>query len=177
MNRSTLAAALSLALVPAAAGAQAPRPTQPAPPPPAAPPPAQPQDKWSDRQFDKRSDWDKLGERWVEGRVDRDTIKVGKKDGKFVALAVVVEASAIEMYDMVVTFGDGSTWSPSMRWVFGQGTTSRVIDLPGDARWIKKVEFRYGNLAGGGKAQVELWGLDARRDARDGKDDKGHGGH
>ncbi|HUQ05262.1 MAG TPA: hypothetical protein VM261_22315 [Kofleriaceae bacterium] len=165
----------------------APPPTQPAPPPspppvvqPAPPPgpPAHAGDKWSDRQFDKRSDWDKLGERWVEGRMDRDKIQVGKGDGKFVALAVVVESSSIEMYDMVVTFGDGSTWSPSLRWVFGQGTTSRVIDLPGDARWIKKVEFRYGNLPGGGKAQVELWGLDARRDSHDGKDDKGHGhGH
>jgi hypothetical protein len=32
-----------------------------------------------------------------------------------------------------------------------------VIDLPGGARSIKKVEFRYGNLPGGGRAQLELW--------------------
>ena len=127
---------------------------------------------------DRKSDWDKLGERWVEGKVDKDTIKVGKKDGKFVAIAVVVEHSALEMFDMEIEFGDGSKWSPNVRMVFGQGTTSRVIDLPGDARYIKKVEFRYGNLPGGGKAQVELWGLDARNDDRDGRDGKGHGkGH
>lgn len=132
-------------------------------------------DKWSDRKFDRASNWDKLGERWVEGRIDRDQIKVGKKDGRFVAIAVVVEHSAVELYDMVVTFGDGSTWSPNTRLTFGQGTTSRVIDLPGDARFIKKVEFRYGNLPGGGKAQVELWALDASRDAGDGKDGHGHG--
>lgn len=149
---------------------------QPAPPPPAPPPPPPPRDDdKSDRKFDKRSDWDKLGERWVEGRVDRDTIKVGKGDGTFVALAVVVEHSALEMFDMVITFGDGSQYSPPTRMVFGQGTTSRVIDLPGDARWVKSVEFRYGNLPGGGKAQVELWGLDARRDSGDGKDDKDKG--
>jgi hypothetical protein len=152
---------------------------QPAPPPPAPPPPAPPgppgRDNWSDKKFDKHSDWDKLGERKVEGGADHDTIHVGKGDGKFVAVAIVVERSAIELYDMVITFGDGSTWSPNVRWVFKEGTTSRVIDLPGDARWIKKVEFRYGNLAGGGKAQVELWGLDAKRDAGDGKDDHGKG--
>jgi hypothetical protein len=147
---------------------------QPAPPPSPPAPPGR--DKLSDRQFDRRSNWDKLGERWVEGRVDRDTIKVGKKDGAFVAFALVVEHSAVEVFDVVVTFGDGSTWSPNTRLVFGAGTTSRVIDLPGDARFIKKVEFRYGNLPGGGKAQVELWALDASRDAGDGRD--GHkGGH
>jgi hypothetical protein len=33
-----------------------------------------------------------------------------------------------------------------------------VIDLPGGARVIRRVEFRYGNLPGGGRARVELWG-------------------
>ena len=129
----------------------------------------------SDRQFDRSSDWDKLGQRWVEGRVDRDTIKVGKKKDRYRAIAVVVEKSALEMFDMVVEFGDGTTFSPNLRLVFGANSTSRVIDLPGEARAIRKIEFRYGNLPGGGKAQVEVWGLDARDDDRDGHDGKGHG--
>ncbi len=33
-----------------------------------------------------------------------------------------------------------------------------VIDLPGDKRVIKRVEFKYTDLPGGGDAQVELWG-------------------
>ena len=152
---------------------------QPAPPPPVPPPhrPGPRDDDRSDRQFDRRSNWDKLGERWVEGRVDRDVIKVGKRDGRFVAIAVVVEHSALEMHDIIITFGDGSTYSPPTRAIFGPDARSRVIDLPGDARFIKKVEFRYGNLPGGGKAQVELWGLDASRDRAPGrdKDDKGKG--
>lgn len=32
-----------------------------------------------------------------------------------------------------------------------------MIDLPGDKRVIKHVTFEYGNLPGGGRAQVELW--------------------
>ena len=166
----------------------APPPVQPAPPPPIvqpAPPPVQPapppvavDDRRSDRTFDRASDWDKLGERWVNGGVDRDVIRVGKRDGRFVAVAIVVERSALELYDLVITFGDGSRFSPPVRAVFGPGSTSRVIDLPGDARWIKSIEFRYGNLPGGGRAQVELWGLDARDDDRDGHDGRGRGrGH
>lgn len=62
------------------------------------------------------------------------------------------------MFDIVVVFGDGSVFSPPSRMVFGPGTTTRVIDLPGGARVIRRVEFRYGNLPGGGRAQIELWG-------------------
>ena len=167
----------------------APAPAPPPPPgvgvvtPPAAPPPIveERRDDKSDRRFDRTSDWDKLGERWVQGKVDRDTIAVKKgKKQRYRAIAVVVEHSALEMFDLVVTFGDGTTFSPPTRLVFAQDTASRVIDLPGDARAIKKVEFRYGNLPGGGKAQVELWGFDAKDDDHDNHDGgqgkgKGHG--
>ena len=66
---------------------------------------------------------------------------------------------ALELYDVRVVFGDGSTYSPATRLVFAPGSTSRVIDLPGGARVIRRVEFRYGNLPGGGRAQVEVWGI------------------
>src|SRR5688500_9765472 len=69
---------------------QPPPPVYPAPPP--APPPVVVDDRRSDRVFDRRSDWDKLGEQWVTGSVDRDVTKVGKRDGRFVAVAVVVES-------------------------------------------------------------------------------------
>ena len=110
-----------------------------------------------DRRVEATTRWDKLGERWVDRRADRDVIVVGRRDGRFRRLNLVVEHSALEMFDVVVTFGDGSTWSPNTRLLFNRNTRSRVIDLPGDARVIRKVEFRYANLPGGGRAQVELW--------------------
>jgi hypothetical protein len=70
---------------------------------------------------------------------------------------IVVEHSALEMYDVVVTFGDGTRFSPPTRHVFSPDTRSHVIDLPGSQRIIRSVEFRYGNLPGGGRAQAELW--------------------
>ena len=104
-----------------------------------------------------RGDWRKLGERWVEGTRDRDVIEVGRDEGRYRRMMIVVENSAVEMHDILVTFGDGSRFSPPTRVVFSPQTRSRVIDFPGDARFIRTVEFRYGNLPGGGRAQVELW--------------------
>lgn len=106
---------------------------------------------------ERRADWTKLGERWVDGGNDRDVISVGGRDGDFRRIMIVVENSALEMYDVDVVFGDGSQFSPRTRHVFGPSTRSNVIDLPGNRRTIRTVAFRYGNLPGGGKAKAELW--------------------
>lgn len=110
-----------------------------------------------DRRGDVGGNWEKLGERGVSGKVDNDTIAVGRSEGKFTTLRVKVEDSALEMYDIVVYFGDGTSFSPKTRLVFKQGVTSNNIDL-GGKRVITKVDFKYGNVPGGGNAKVELWG-------------------
>ena len=104
-----------------------------------------------------RGDWNKLGERWVDGTRDRDVIPVGARAGAYRRIMIVVENSALEMHDVVVHFDDGSAFSPPTRHVFAANTRSHVIDLPGARRNIRSVEFRYGNLPGGGRAQAELW--------------------
>ena len=57
---------------------------------------------------ESRADWNKLGERWVDGTHDRDVIPVGARDGAYRRIMIVVENSALEMNDVVVHFGDGS---------------------------------------------------------------------
>lgn len=104
-----------------------------------------------------REGWEKLGEREVNGKIDHDIIDVGAREGRFRKMMFVVENSAIEMFDVTVHFSDGSDWSPATRLVFPADTRSRVIDLPGNERFIKSVHFKYGNLPGGGRARVELW--------------------
>ena len=120
-------------------------------------PRAERRDDVRDARVDAQSGWDKLGERWVDGKTDRDVLPVGRDDGRFSAIKLVVERSALELSDIVVTFGDGTTFSPQTRLVFRKNETSRTIDLPGGKRVIKKVEFKYANLPGGGRAQVEVW--------------------
>ena len=110
-----------------------------------------------ERVMEGRGDWVKLGERWVDGAHDRDVIQVGAREGRYRKIRIVVEHSALEMYDVVVTFGDGTPFSPPTRHVFNPNTRSHVIDLPGGERVIRSVEFRYGNLPGGGRALAEVW--------------------
>jgi len=113
------------------------------------------------------SGWVKLGQREVNGRVDHDTIEVGRYEGKFTKLTLYVEKSDLELLDLEVTFGNGQRWHPSVQHVFREGSRTRVIDLPGDDRVIKNINLRYKNLPGGGRAAVEVWGLK----------DGGGGGH
>jgi len=102
-------------------------------------------------------DWTMLGERWVDGGHDRDVISVGAREGTYRRAMIVVEHSALEMFEVVFTFGDGTQFAPRTRHVFSADTRSHVIDFPGSDRVIRSVEFRYGNLPGGGRAQAQLW--------------------
>jgi hypothetical protein len=103
--------------------------------------------------------WDRLGQAQVMGTFDRDVIKVGRDDGRFTKLGFVVEDSDVELYDVIVTFGNGESFAPNVRHTFREGARSQEIDLPGATRAIKQIDFRYGNLPGGGRATVVVYGL------------------
>ncbi len=105
------------------------------------------------------SGWVELGDRWVESGNDHDTIWVGKATGRYYRIQVAVDSAPLEMFDMVVTFGNGQQWRPGTRLVFDAGTATRQIDLPGGARAIRRVDFRYGDLVAGARAHVVLYGL------------------
>lgn len=106
----------------------------------------------------ERAGYTYLGERTVNGGLDHDVIPVGRAGGAFHQILLVVERAPVEIFDLVITLGNGERYEPRTRLVFGRDTTSRSIDLPGDARFIKRVDFRYGNLVAGAHAKVELWG-------------------
>jgi hypothetical protein len=91
-------------------------------------------------------DWDRLGSREVDFKTDRDTIEVGSKGGPYKQLRLVVKGAPIELYDMVVTFGNGEKFKPELRRRFDEGSTSHVIDLPGDKRNIRRIDFRYRSI-------------------------------
>src|SRR5688572_29104342 len=101
--------------------------------------------------------WTKIGERDVNGNVDKDTIVVGAYEGKFSKLTLVVEKSDLELLDFEIVFGNGQKHNPNVKHVFKEGSRTRVLDLPGDERVIKSINLKYKNFAGGGKAHVEVW--------------------
>jgi hypothetical protein len=99
-----------------------------------------------------------LGERMVDGAADHDAIDVAGSD-RFSRIEIAVNGSALEMFDVVITFGNGEKFSPPTRLVFDNHSSSRVIDLPGGDRDIRRIDFRYGNLPGGGRAHVVVRGM------------------
>lgn len=101
--------------------------------------------------------WTKLGERDVDGRVDRDRIQVSRYEGKFSKMTIVVRDSDLEMQDFAVKFDRGREWRPRINHYFRENQRTHVIDFPGDDRTIKYIEFKYRNLPGGGRAKVEVW--------------------
>jgi len=103
--------------------------------------------------------WVKLGEREVNGKLDRDRIEVGRHDGKFTKLTLYVENSSLELLDFEITFANREKFHPAVQHVFREGSRTRVIDLPGDERTISTIDLKYKNLPGGGRARVEVWGL------------------
>ncbi|MCA8912168.1 MAG: hypothetical protein KDB82_10715 [Planctomycetes bacterium] len=109
----------------------------------------------------KFPNYEKLGERKVDFGADKDTIEVTGKEGRYVSLMIGVEDGNLVMHDIKITFGNGDTHSPELRATFKEGERSRQIDLPGEARVIKKVEFKYKSKLRKGKATVLLFGKPA----------------
>jgi len=92
-------------------------------------------------------EWYKLGSRNINFKTETDTIVVGAKEGRFTSLRFDIDRANVEMYDIVVTFGNGEKFSPKTRIQFKKNSLSRSIDLPGEARIIKKVQFLYRSKA------------------------------
>ena len=101
--------------------------------------------------------WTLLGERAVDGRIDHDRIAVGRAGGPFKKATIVVLDSDLDLVDFAVGFGKGAPYHPELKAFFREGTRTRALDLPGDKRVIKYIDFTYRNLPGGGRARVQVW--------------------
>lgn len=103
--------------------------------------------------------WELLGQREVDFRNDRDQIDVGRREGRFRQIQIRVRNAPIEVSNMVVTFGNDETFTPKLRHKFSEGSGSRIIDLPGERRTIKRIDFNYKSInRREGKGVVEVLG-------------------
>ena len=90
--------------------------------------------------------WELLGQREVDFKYDHDQIEVGRSEGRFRQIEIRVKNAPIEVSDMVVTFGNDETFKPNLRHRFGEGSGSRIIDLPGERRTIRRIDFNYRSI-------------------------------
>lgn len=104
--------------------------------------------------------WENLGSRNVNYGLDRDEIPVTRRDGKFSKIRLEVDRGSINMHECIVVFGDGTRQNVTLKKSFHKGSSTRIIDLKGGRRVIRKVIFTYDtkNYAGK-KARIKLLGL------------------
>lgn len=106
------------------------------------------------------SDWELLGSRRVSDRIDHDVIGVGGERGDYRRIRFTVQRASVDFYRVVVHFGNGSDQRVELRNTIPAGGESRVIDLEGNDRVIRSVEFWYdANTMRGRQAQVRVFGL------------------
>ena len=109
--------------------------------------------------FSSFSNWDKLGERRVNFRLERDIIKAGL-EGFFSAIKLKVEGNrAVEFHRVVIKFRNGGQMSANLGVTVAPGGYSPEIQLKGSSRRIiKEIVFYYERNAGAGGAKVVAWG-------------------
>src|SRR5436190_1643898 len=102
--------------------------------------------------------WISLGSKTVSLLADHDTIYVGAGVGLFTDVRLHITGNTVFIHSMKITFSSGATQNVNLAFAFLPGMSSRVINLPGPARFIKKVDLVYSKLIGGGTAVVTLQG-------------------
>lgn len=101
--------------------------------------------------------WQQLGRSYVDGRRDHDRIVVNE-GGRFQALQLGVNGGTIEFQRVVVHFENGADHQLEIRDRIPAGGRTREIDLPGDRRRIRSVEFWYSKESWRSRPYVTLWG-------------------
>jgi len=103
--------------------------------------------------------WVRLGTREVNFGVDRDSIVISRSRGPMRQLLVKARTSPVEIYDIRVIFTNGTSYDAADRQRLNTGSDMVYINLPGVARSVREVIFRYRKLAPSSRrAVIELYG-------------------
>jgi hypothetical protein len=103
--------------------------------------------------------WEHLGSRSVRLVADRDVIHVRMIEGDFRKLQLVVRENGVFFNSMVVVYSNGADDAIPLQFHIPAGGRSRLIDLRGGDRYIRRIEFSYRAVRNGrGRAQVEVYG-------------------
>ncbi|HYV94281.1 MAG TPA: hypothetical protein VE978_21080 [Chitinophagales bacterium] len=107
-----------------------------------------------------KTGWHKIGETTVDFKKDRDEVVVMGSD-RFAALRFKLTDASIDLQDLEVYYESGDKQVIQVRTPIAKGTESRVIDLNGGERSLKKIVFVYKTIPNqrDEKAHVEIWGL------------------
>ncbi|MDC3337493.1 hypothetical protein OAW23_06445 [Flavobacteriales bacterium] len=103
-------------------------------------------------------EWQRLGSRTVNMRADHDELPVTAFKGSFTKLKIRVKGAPIFVKNIRVIFGNGQDLNLKVGHKFTPGS-ERILDLPGNKRIIKKINFNYKTVTTSkGRAEVVIWG-------------------
>jgi hypothetical protein len=99
----------------------------------------------------QRRDRDGDRDRWVDLGckqvnfigADRDSIRVGRREGRFKAIRLQAKGNDVEMLDLKVIYASGAPDDISVRAMIRQGTRTRPLDLRGRERAIDQIDMVY----------------------------------
>lgn len=78
---------------------------------------------------------------------DRDSIRVGRREGRFKALRLHVRGADVEMLDLKVIYGNGEPDDIRVRHFIRAGEHTRPMDLKGWERSIDRIDLTYRSAA------------------------------
>jgi hypothetical protein len=132
-------------------------------------------DVYGEKGRDRDEAWELLGQQSVGFGVDRDVIRVGRREGRFEKIALGVKDNDVEILDLKVFFHRGPPQDVRVREFIRRGGRTRPLDLVGGDRVIDRIEIVYrARPSFRGRATVEVYGLQADRGGRG--DDRGDRG-
>ncbi len=107
-----------------------------------------------------KTGWHKIGETTVNFEKDRDEVSVLGAD-KFASIKFKVTDAAINLMDLEVYYESGDKQDIKVNLPIKGPGESRVIDLNGGERALKKIVFVYKTIDNrkDQRAHVEIWGL------------------
>jgi hypothetical protein len=108
----------------------------------------------------KMGKWQNLGSKRVNFKLDSDQLLVTAYEGVFRQIKFKVTKAPIHLNFLTIVFSNGENKHINVNRNFKPGDTSKIIDLPGNRRIIKKINFNYKTINSGKvKSKVTIWGL------------------
>jgi len=98
----------------------------------------------TDAQAQRLGRWEQLGCQQVSfiGK-DRDTIRVGRREGRFKAIRLSARTNDVEVLDLKVIYANGAPDDIQVRSQIRAGTMTRALDLRGRDRAIRQIDLTY----------------------------------
>lgn len=112
-----------------------------------------------------KTGWQKIAETTVDFTKDHDEVAVMLAD-KFATLKFKVTDASIQLIDMEIFYESGDSQKVPVGYEIKSMGESKVIDLNGGERSIKRISFNYKTVPNtkDKKAHVEIWGRKTNSD-------------